>query len=294
MANLKKIQIYGFLFILAIILLAAAVYCFNSKIPAVIIDDDQINSKTAATKNSHPPAKVKTPITEAVTPTAETAPSSRFLSGELGTSRTALSAPLETGTSTPKKSNLLNLPIPFTPQAPTANWDLLHNEACEEAAAIMANAYLVGDRNAVIPTARVEKEIGGLTAWQDKNFGYHLNATAKETALMIEDFYGLRAEVFDNYTLEDIKNRLDSRQVVIIPINGQIIGNPNYQHPGPIYHMLVIRGYTSTGLITNDSGTRRGQNYPYAFKTLFNAGVDWDHKADTIDQSKKLMIVVSK
>ena len=59
--------------------------------------------------------------------------------------------------------------------------------------------------------------------------------------------------------------------VVIIPVDGQIIGNPNYTAPGPIYHMLVIRGYTSAELITDDSGTRKGQNYPYAFNTLYNA-----------------------
>ena len=33
------------------------------------------------------------------------------------------------------------LPVPFTPQAPTANWDELHGEGCEEASVIMANAY---------------------------------------------------------------------------------------------------------------------------------------------------------
>lgn len=265
MTNSKKIKIYGFLFILAIILLAALVYYFNSKIPNVIVDDGQINhpAATTTTENSRPALEAKMPTAEIAAPA-------------------------------PKKPNWLNLPIPFTPQAPTANWDLLHNEACEEVSAIMANGYLTGDRSAVIPAARVEKEISDLTVWQDKNFGYHLNATAEETARMIEGFYDLPARVFNNYTLQDIKDHLNLRHAIILPVNGRIIGNPNYKQPGPIYHMLVIRGYTAAGLITNDPGTRRGQNYPYAFKTLFNAGADWDHKTNTIDQSKKMMIVVSK
>jgi len=265
MTNLKKIKIYSFSFILAIIILVVAIYYFNSKIPSVIIDNDQVNDSATTAENSGPISEVKTPTAEP-----------------------------EVVAPAPKAPSLLNLLIPFTPQAPTANWDLLHNEACEEAGAIMANAYLTGDRDAVIPATRVEAEISGLTTWQDTNFSFHLDTNAKETARMIEGFYGLHAQVFDNYTLQDIKDQLNLRHVVILPVNGRVIGNPNYKQPGPIYHMLVIRGYTAAGLITNDSGTRLGQNYPYAFKTLYNAGADWDHKIDTIDQSKKVMIVVSK
>lgn len=263
MTNFKKIKIYSFLFIVAIILLVATIYYFNSKIPSVINDNDQANDSATTTGNNSPAPEAKIP-----TP-GVTAPA-------------------------PKEPKLLNLPIPFTPQAPTGNWDLLHNEACEEASAIMTNAYLTGDRDTVIPATRVETEISDLTAWLDQRFNYHLNTTAEETAQMIEGFYGLKAKVFNDYTLQEIKDQLNLQHVVILPVNGRVIGNPNYKQPGPIYHMLVIRGYTATGLITNDSGTRLGQNYPYTFKTLYNAGADWDHNTDTIDQSKKIMIVVSK
>ena len=43
----------------------------------------------------------------------------------------------------------LHLRVPFTPQAPTANWDELHNEACEEASVLMAAAYFNGDKRVV-------------------------------------------------------------------------------------------------------------------------------------------------
>ncbi len=194
----------------------------------------------------------------------------------------------------PAEPNTLNLAIPFTAQAPTGNWDELHNEACEEASAIMANAFLTGDTDAVIPSPRVETEISDLTVWQDQNFGYHLDTTASETAQMIRDYYGLKAQIYSNYSLQDIKDQINLRHVVILPVNGQVIGNPNYKQPGPIYHMLVVRGYTTAELITNDSGTRKGQNYSYAFSTLYSAGADWDHNTNTIDQTKKVMIVVWK
>src|SRR5690554_5866511 len=36
----------------------------------------------------------------------------------------------------------INLAVPFTSQAPTANWDMPFQEACEEAAALMVHYYL--------------------------------------------------------------------------------------------------------------------------------------------------------
>lgn len=195
---------------------------------------------------------------------------------------------------TSSQPSVLNLPIPFTSQAPTADWDLVHNEDCEEAVSVMANAYLTGNTAVVLPAAQVETEMSNLNNWEDAHFGYHLDTTAAETAQMISAVYGLKATVQNGYTLQDIKDQLNLHHVVILPEDGQLLGNPNYKTPGPIYHMLVIRGYTQSGLITNDSGTRRGQNYPYTFQTLYNAGADWDHSTNTIDPSKKMMIIVSK
>mgnify|MGYP001612522819 CR=1 FL=1 len=90
------------------------------------------------------------------------------------------------------KSAIL-LPVPFTPQAPTANWDQLHNEACEEASIIMANAYFSSSPSApgkgriqeksnqsnadnmLIDPKTVESEIQKLTDWQQQTFGYYLS-----------------------------------------------------------------------------------------------------------------------
>src|SRR3989344_4828168 len=36
----------------------------------------------------------------------------------------------------------VNLKVPFTSQAPTGNWDLPYQEACEEASALMAIRYV--------------------------------------------------------------------------------------------------------------------------------------------------------
>lgn len=186
------------------------------------------------------------------------------------------------------------LPVPFTPQAPTANWDELHNEACEEASIIMAAAYFAGDTRSTIPASEVEAQITTLTEWQQSHFGYYLDSNAEETARMIREVYGLKAQLIRNFSESDIKHALANDKLVIIPLAGRKLDNPYYRAPGPEYHVLVIRGYTSTHLITNDPGTRRGAEYKYTYETLNNATAEWDHAINGIDESKSVVIIVSR
>ena len=81
---------------------------------------------------------------------------------------------------------------------------------------------------------------------------------------------------------------------VIISEYGRALGNPYYKSPGPIHHMLVIKGYGKDSFITNDSGTKRGLNYPYSFNVLYNAAGDWDQQKGTVDTNVKIAIVVWK
>ena len=188
--------------------------------------------------------------------------------------------------------NSLLLPVPMTAQAPTGNWDQLHNEACEEANAIMANAYFNLRQN--LDPNYVESQINLLTQWEDQNFGYHLDTTTAETAKMIEAVYGLKTKLIYNFTADDLKNALIHNQLAIISENGRLLNNPYYKSPGPIHHMLLVKGYNSAGFITNDSGTKRGLNYFYDFDTLKTAAADWDHSQNTTDVSQKVAIIVWK
>ena len=158
----------------------------------------------------------------------------------------------------------------------------------------MVAAYFSGDTRTKIPATEVEEQITALTNWEQTNFGYSLDATVVETAEMIQLFYNLKAVVVSNYTEKDIKDALNANKVVIIPVNGRLIGNPYYKQPGPIYHMLVIRGYTATQLITNDPGTKNGENYKYYFSTLKNAPADWNNSAKIMDSTIKIALILSK
>lgn len=205
--------------------------------------------------------------------------------------------------------------IPFTPQAPTANWDELHNEACEEASGIMVASYLRSINNnesvkiepVIKPTTNppdkyfrlldpefVELEIAKLTNWQKDNFGYFLSIDTNETAKMISEVYNLQTKVvpFDIETIK--KTYLSGDSLIILPTDGRLLGNPYYKPPGPKYHMLVISGYNPTELITNDPGTKRGYNYKYKYDVIEKAVGNWDHDKQELDTSNKLMIIVSK
>ncbi len=196
-----------------------------------------------------------------------------------------------TATSNATLPETIKLEVPFTPQAPTANWDELHNEACEEASSIMANAYYNGTDS--LTPEFVETEITRLSTWQDENLGYHMSINTPETQKMIEGVYGLKT-ITAKISEDAIKSALANNRLVMVPANGQLLHNPNYKQPGPIYHMLLITGYNEKGFITNDSGTRKGLDYFYDYKTLYEANGNWDHGKDAVNLQDKQIIIISK
>ncbi len=214
--------------------------------------------------------------------------------------KTTQHTPTQIKPSTPDKQPGLTIPeskllkVPFTAQAPTANWDELHNEACEEASAIMTAEYFRGNTNAKLQPEFVEAEISKITEWFKNEYGYYLDTTSKETAAMIEHVYGLQTQLIENFTENDIKQAIAENKVVIISFNGRLLNNPNFKHPGPIHHMLVVKGYTANDYITNDPGTRNGMNYAYTWDIIHDAAGDWDHEKNTTDTNNKVAIVVSK
>ncbi len=188
----------------------------------------------------------------------------------------------------------LLLKVPFSPQAPTANWDELHNEACEETSSIMVEQYFNGNTSLTLKPELVESELSKITEWEKQTFGYYLDIDSDETARMLRDVYGLQTKLVKNMTEDDIKTELHNGHLVIWSANGRKLGNPNFRQPGPPYHMLVIKGWDSNGFITNDPGTRKGRNYPYTYETLYNAAGAWSHNLNAVDEGDKTAIVVWK
>jgi len=190
---------------------------------------------------------------------------------------------------------LLN--VPFSPQAPLAEWsDMRQEDGCEEAASLMAVKWARGQS---LTKQEALKEILGSSAFTLKKYGEYRDITLADTLnWIIKDYFGYsQASLKKDIKVEDIINELKNGHVIITPMNGQLLSNPNYTAPGPIHHMVVIRGYdpVKNVFITNDPGTRNGELYRYSTDVLYTAIRDYPTGYHgTFGQIEKNMIVVSK
>ncbi|MDP3696509.1 MAG: C39 family peptidase [Candidatus Taylorbacteria bacterium] len=184
----------------------------------------------------------------------------------------------------------INLAVPFTVQAPNANWDEVHQEFCEEASVLMAASYIKGWD---IPNADIaDRKMFEIKTFEEQRFGYYKDTTAEETATILREFYGIdKVKVIYEPTTLDIKKALADGKAVLAPAAGRQLGNPYFRQPGPLYHMLVIKGYTKeSNFITNDPGTRRGADYIYSPNILMNAIHDWN--GGDVEHGRKVIIIV--
>lgn len=185
----------------------------------------------------------------------------------------------------------VNWNVPFTSQAPTGNWDALHEEACEEASVLMVLRYFHG--TSIGSSQQADDAIVDLVA-KNEALGFPVDDTAVQIVTLIHSLDpAIEATLLKNPTEEQLKEVLSAGSLVIVPAAGRDLGNPYYTAPGPLYHMLVIRGYTRDGyVITNDPGTKRGANYVYRWAVLLDAMHDWN--GGDVEHGQRVVIVVGR
>lgn len=187
--------------------------------------------------------------------------------------------------------------VPFTPQAPYANWDdQRQQDGCEEASALMAMRWVTGKR---LSRKEALQEILAMSAFQQENYGHNHDTSAKDTVERIFKVYFKynKVELRENIHVADIKEALVKGQLVLLPMNGQKLGNPYFHQPGPLKHMLVVIGYDpkTDEFITNDPGTKRGAGYRYAASIIEGAFRDYPSSSrGPLTTPANVMIVVSK
>ena len=193
-----------------------------------------------------------------------------------------------------------NLDVPFQPQAPRADWNLPYQEACEEASLIMAGRFFSGRG---LTVDEMDKSIKDLVEWERKRFGYYEDTTVAEVVSIAQEYFNLNASLDYDVSAENIKKHISQNKLVLVPAAGKILPNPYFKNGGPLYHMLVIRGYIQDKFITNDPGTKRGKEFVYKYNDLLNAVHAWPRetggsKRDVSEaemlQGEKVMIVVDK
>ena len=187
----------------------------------------------------------------------------------------------------------INLAVPFTSQAPHGNWDEPYQESCEEASVYMVHAYFSGVDEGQIPPDTADAELLKVIDFENELYGFYQDTTAEQAGMFAELMYGHTYTVLTDPTIEDIQRALVAGHPVIVPAAGRLLGNPYFTAPGPVYHMLVIRGYTQDGqFIVNDPGTFRGEAYLYDFDTIMSAMHDWND-GNEITEGKKAVLVLS-
>ena len=202
------------------------------------------------------------------------------------------------------------LDVSFTSQEPrvfipgnyTGNnklWNDDHNNACEEAAIIMVDSYIKGKK---LTPEIADKEILAMLNFQEKNYRErNKDLEAKEIAQLAKDYYKdyKNTKVVYDISIEDIKREIFSGHPVILPTAGRMLFgplslgmNPNYRSPGPLYHMLVAIGWNDNEreIITNDSGTRKGESFTFGYDVLLNALHEWN--GGDIKNGKSVMIIL--
>ncbi len=180
--------------------------------------------------------------------------------------------------------------VPFSPQAPFANWDSLHEEACEEMSLILVHHYL---EQTPLSPEQAEQEVQEMIAWEHEH-GYGDDVTALQLGEIASKFYGYHWRLLSDPTAPLLQDELSKGTPVIVPAAGRLLHNPYYSGAGPWYHMLVVTGYTQDGFITNDTGTKRGEKYFYATDVLMRAMHDWTGVKENIEQGAKTALVIER
>ena len=213
----------------------------------------------------------------------------------LATPQPQVQTPVKQPTSTTQPQTQLpaeiNLAVPFTPQAPHANWEDPYGDYCEEASVLMAMSYITKEEIASPDDA--DQKMRAIQAFEEQTFGYSKDTNAEETARIIREYYKFtNVQVLANPTPQDIKQAVANGKLVIVPAAGRKLGNPYFQQPGPLYHMFVIKGYTTNGkFITHDPGTRRGADFLYDESVVMDAMHDWRPDGQ-IDLGRRAFIIV--
>lgn len=212
----------------------------------------------------------------------------------INTTTTEVSTP----TSTPIKPTSvipasINLPVPFTSQAPEKNWEQPWQDACEEATILMLDAYYKG--YGLSPLFAKDELIKMVNMEAERGWG--LSIEIEKIKQLTEEYGGYdlqrwRLRIVESPTVDDLKRFIANKQPILVVADGKMLDNPHFRNGGPEYHTLIIRGYTPTHFITNDPGTQFGENFIYTHDNLMESIRDWN--GGDVKGGRRVVMVVEK
>ncbi len=201
-------------------------------------------------------------------------------------------------TPTPPPIKTIIIDAPFASQAPFAQWsDARFQDACEETSSLIAYSWV---HDLPLTPQIANDTIIKLAQYQSDNFGSFVDTSVEDTVIRIlRGYFQLKnIKIIIPDSSDDLVRILQSNKLIIAPMDGQMLNNPNFTAPGPERHMLVISGYdiSTKQFITQDPGTRNGRNFRYTSSNLWQSIRDYptgDH-IDIPSFTPKRIIVISK
>lgn len=192
-------------------------------------------------------------------------------------------------------SQIIHQTVPFTSQAPNYDWkDERLQDGCEETAIIMAMHWI---NNKPLPPDLALSEILKLVDYQKTSFEEYRDTSLADTAsrLLYGYYHYDNYQIINDVSLEKIIEILYQNSLVIAPMNGQMLKNPNYTGAGPERHMILITGYdpTTREFITNDAGTWRGHDYRFPADLFYAAIRDYQtgYHVPITKTSKNILVI---
>lgn len=187
--------------------------------------------------------------------------------------------------------------IPFTTQAPNADWkDEKQQDGCEEASVVMAEAWFRSEKK--LPKDEALKRILMASDWFLAKLGTFHDAGVDDVVRILKEYYQINnVEIIEQPTIKQLKENISQSKIILVPTNGRLLGNPNFSGSGPERHMILLKGYDDkTGeFITNDPGTRKGEDYRYSYEVVLNAILAYPTGYhEIIETPEKKVIVVGK
>ena len=139
---------------------------------------------------------------------------------------------------------------PFTVQAPLGVWRSPWNNMAEEASIWMAMAAVNGEEKPAL--GELSNQLLEINAFSD-----NVQISAEQVKDLIQnEFQYPKAFLTDN--LIQFDQILEDGNLIIVPVNGQILDSPFYGDPGPEYHMILLYAQDEENYIYHDPGTRFG------------------------------------
>lgn len=168
-----------------------------------------------------------------------------------------------------------NLNVPFSPQAPQADWQEPWLNACEETSIIMADNFY---RDKKISPEQARAQILKILEVKEESFGESKDESMERVAEIINlADLSWKAIVSVNPLLNDIKKELAEGRPIIAPVDVRLLINSPYVGTNIDYHVLIISGYDEKAeeFIVQDPGIKSGKNDRYGYQNFYDAINDY-------------------